>query len=180
MLTRISTIISILAVLIFAVANCSDSRASDGTSEPESYHVAFVARGGSMTGHVYVVLYGEDAEKKMSFDEAVGFYPAQDKKDGLYCVQPTASLGKEWNRGDVLKRLDVKIDRATYEKLAKLRDEWVKRVCEDGEPAYDVLMQDCVTFAADFAKKAGLDVPGRIEGITPRGFVEKLAELNKK
>lgn len=169
--------IAVLAsfLLCSAVAIAAEKSIDKRTPSKDSknaYFLVFMARGGSPTGHAFVVWGKDDADKKLCSEAAFGFYP----KEGKGVLGPVPGVivdemltGKMKN---VTDRLVVQVDQKTYEAAEAIRKKWA-----DSE--YKAADRDCVTFSQEVARAAGLVVPARdASELLPQKYMQSLINGN--
>lgn len=137
------------------------------------YYVIFAVRGGSATGHAFVLWGTEDSVHKRSTIKAYGLYPKNDK-DGCssaFRKVPGAVVDESLNHGvtEITDELIVKVDRADFERSMKVARLWqCKR-------EFELLNSDCVEFLRAVGESLGMDMPPRtFTRWTPRAYVRAL------
>jgi hypothetical protein len=140
----------------------------------DSFYVVLASRGGSATGHAFVVWGIEDGRRHRTTVTALGFYP--EGSDGASCGSSLRTV-----RGDVLdelrthsfqsidQELIVRVDEAAYRRSLRLAREW------DCRRQYALFSRDCVEFVRAVGLSLGLDMPDRgITHQTPRAYIRAL------
>ena len=151
------------------------SVSSESEEQVDRYFVVFSARGGSITGHAYVVWGREDSERQMSTQECYGLYPDKNESKRIILGSVRAKLfdGDCWNSSSSV-RLIVELDRDLYMKSLEVYDEW-KKETQDTTTEYHVLWRNCVTFVKAVADSIGLDTPDD-QFALPQRFVSGLID----
>lgn len=172
-----------LTVLICSTALAAESDKATvkkidrrNASSENRYFLVFCARGGSLTGHAFVVVGKEDAQAQRSTQDAFGLYP----KSGVGVLGTVpGEIVNEATKGSLAKvtdRLIVEVSVGHHERTEKIRRKWVDK----GE--YRLVLEDCVSFVEEIAKSIGLRTPSRLgpdgKGLMPQAFIRNLIKLN--
>jgi hypothetical protein len=147
--------------------------APDGTA----YFVVFSAFGDSVTGHMNVGWGKESPALFSSVDEGCfGFYSPQTWAQFTLATVEGYLRRCPQNDAGLVRRLIVRLPSASYDASLQVMFQWRKRT------EYQLYHSDCVTFAANVARGAGLKVPERSlvppRNVFPDGFLGSLITLN--
>jgi len=137
-------------------------------SEKNSYFVVFCSRGRSPTGHAFVTQGIDDSSAQQCKANAFGFYPLNGK--GVLGPVP-GRIAEEALSTPTTDRLIVRVNKAQYDNVAKIRKRWETQ-------QYRVIERDCVAFISEVAKDLGLKLPDRDAALLPQEFVRKMLEIN--
>lgn len=143
---------------------------SDGSGS--RYFVVLCARGGSATGHAFVVWGMEDAQKAMSSQEGHGFY-SKNGEAGLFGPVPGELKDEAVKKSisQISDRLIVEVDRKVYEASRTAISRWATT-------DYRLFGTNCISFAADVARTMGLSTPPQGSLTFPAAFLQKLIQMN--
>jgi hypothetical protein len=139
----------------------------------KSYYVILAARGGSATGHAFVLWGIEDNVRRRSTIRAFGLYP---DGRGANCVAlvrtvPGGILDEMKNHSfqAITQELIVRVDEADYKRSWKVAREW------DCRHQFSLLDRDCVEFLRAVGESLHLDMPRRtITRWTPQAYLRVL------
>ena len=152
-------------------------------SDTNDYYLVFCARGGSITGHAFVVWGMNDRQRQLSSQQAFGMYAMTDKAGdfirSVFSPIP-GNIVNESLKGSLSKvtdRLIVRVDRSVYYKSFGVMQDWSKKSGKDKKD-YRLLFQDCVTFTKEVSAASGLKIPARLTNATPQGFIRELMRSN--
>lgn len=141
-------------------------------AEKPSYQITIVAEDGEL-GHAFVIWSQEDDKKRMSTQEATGFYPQSDKNN------VRALFGQERGRifDDIRERRDIQVDvivnSDAYERSRSVYARW------KAEGRYVLGFSDCTTYVSEVARAAGIPVPDRMFAPYPIDFVRGIIKLDE-
>ncbi|MUG92096.1 hypothetical protein F7734_06345 [Scytonema sp. UIC 10036] len=155
---------------VLAVDKQIDRRTYSDATENQ-YYLVFCARGGSPTGHAFIIWGVEDNNKLISAQEAFGFYPSQGT--GVFGSVPGSvkdeALSEKMNF--ITDRLIVQVDKTIFERAQKAISKW-------STADYNLFSNNCINFVIDVARDAGLQVPSKSGTVTPSGYVQNLIYSN--
>ena len=140
------------------------------THTKKRFYVIFAARGGSATGHAFVLWGVEDGVHKRSTIKAYGLYPENDKDACSSAVRkvPGAVVDESTNHGiaGITDELIVRVDQSDFDRSMKVARSWqCKR-------EFALLSSDCVEFLRAVGGSLGLEMPSRtLTRWTPRAYV---------
>lgn len=137
------------------------------------FYVIFAARGGSATGHAFVLWGSEDNLHQRSTIRAYGLYPENNKDACSSAIRkvPGSVVDESTNHGiaNITDELIVKVDERDFNRSMKVARSWR---CK-GE--FELLSSDCVEFLRAIGDSLGLDMPHRtLTRWTPRAYVRGL------
>jgi hypothetical protein len=142
----------------------------------DHYYLIFAARGGSPTGHAFVMWAEETEDNASSSYEGYGFYPEENTSGEISKTVlgpvPGRFIGEAKNHSWPLTtdRLVVEVDRSFFE-ISQL----ALQAAKQRPPMYQPIASDCVTFLEDVAKSIGLNAPPRtISTLLPQAYVRAL------
>jgi len=136
----------------------------------KKFYVIFAARGGSATGHAFVLWGVEDGIHKRSTIKAYGLYPENEKDACSSAIRkvPGAVVDESTNHGiaNITDELIVRVDEAGFNRSMKVAKSWrCKR-------EFELLNSDCVEFLRAVGDSLGLDMPPRtLLRWTPKSYV---------
>jgi hypothetical protein len=142
-----------------------------------SFYVVLASRGGSATGHAFVVWGVEDTRRHRTTVRALGLYP---EGSAANC----SSLGRTVPGGvldelethsfqGISEELIVRVDEAAYKRSWQVARQW------DCRHEFALFRRDCVEFLRAVGLSLGLDMPGRgMTRWTPRAYVRALIAQN--
>jgi hypothetical protein len=138
-----------------------------------SYYVILAARGGSATGHAFVLWGVEDGVRHRSTIQAFGLYP---DGSGVNCsalgrTVPGGILDDMKNHSfqAITEELIVRVDEADFKRSWRVARQW------DCRHEYSMFNRDCVGFLRAVGESLGIDMPRRgITRGTPQAYVRAL------
>jgi hypothetical protein len=138
-----------------------------------SFYVVLAARGGSATGHAFVVWGVEDARRHRSTVRALGLYPDGSSSNCSSVVRtvPGGVLDelKTHSFQGITQELIVRVDEAGYRRSWQTARQW------DCRHEFSLLNRDCVEFLRAVGLSLGLDMPRRtITRSAPQAYVRAL------
>jgi hypothetical protein len=139
----------------------------------KKFYVIFAARGGSATGHAFVLWGSEDNVHQRSTIRAYGLYPENDKDACSSAIRkvPGAVVDESTNHGiaNITDELIVKVDESDFNRSLKVARSWhCKR-------EFSLLSSDCVEFLRAVGDSLHLEMPSRtLIRWTPRAYVRAL------
>ena len=147
----------------------------------KTFYVVLASRGGSSTGHAFVVWGIEDGARKMSSMEALGLYP---ESDGANCATLMHSVSGSGRVLDEMANhsvqaityaLIVKVDEADFKRSRTVAREW------DCRHQFSLLGRDCVEFLRAVGLSLHLKKPGRgLTRWTPQAYVRAVQERARR
>jgi hypothetical protein len=150
-----------------------DLRGATHKASRKSFYVVLAARGGSATGHAFVMWGIEDRSRHRSSIRAFGLYP---EGKGTNCGAlvrnvPGGILDEMKNHSfqTVTEELIVRVDEAAFNRSWQVARQW------DCRHQFSLLNRDCVEFLRAVGESAGLDMPSRsVTQWTPQAYVRAL------
>jgi hypothetical protein len=138
-----------------------------------SYYVVLASRGGSPTGHAFVVWGIEDARQHRTTVRARGLYPDGNGANCSALVRnvPGGMLDELQTHSfqGIDQELIVRVDEAAYLRSWQVAQEW------DCRHEFSLLSRDCVEFLRAVGLSLGLDMPRRgVTRWTPHAYVRAL------
>ena len=138
-----------------------------------SYYVILAARGGSATGHAFVLWGIEDHIRRRSTIQAFGLYPDGSRGNCSSLVRnvPGGLLDEMKNHSfqAITQELIVRVDEADFKQSWRAARQW------DCRHQYSMLNRDCVEFLRAVGESLHLDMPRRaITRWTPQAYVREL------
>jgi hypothetical protein len=147
----------------------------------KAFYVVLASRGGSSTGHAFVVWGIEDGARKMSSIEALGLYP---ETDGANCASLIHSVSGSGRVMDELANhsvqgityaLIVKVDESDFRRSRTVAREW------DCRHQFALLDRDCVEFLRAVGRSLHLKMPSRsLTRWTPQAYLRALQERARR
>ncbi len=139
----------------------------------KSFYVILAARGGSATGHAFVLWGIEDSVHRRSTIRAFGLYPegSTGNRSTLVRTVPGRTLDemKTHSFQAITEELIVRVDEADYRRSWKVARQW------DCRHQFSLLDRDCVEFLRAVGESLGLDMPRRtVTRWTPQAYVRAL------
>ena len=139
----------------------------------KNYYVVFAARGGSATGHAFVVWGIEDGVRRRSSIKAFGLYPESDSANCTSMVRsvPGAVMDELVNHSvqGITVELIVRVDEGDYNRAWKVARAW------DCRHEFSLLGKDCVEFLRAVGEAMDLPMPRRfVTRWTPQAYVRAL------
>ena len=173
------TLQCLLGVLALAAATATPAGAEyrrAGAPPPGTYVIDFRARPGGVFGHTYVVYGRVDARGRLMRPRYAGLYPG-----GPFSQTALLALlavpGKVTVRSIDHKRMPKMIYRRRLSPAAYARLARAVRSRKRTPQVWDLLLNNCNSFAADVATAIGLRTPPTIE--FPDDFVRDLYVMNR-
>jgi hypothetical protein len=141
----------------------------------KSFYVILAARGGSATGHAFVLWGIEDSVLRRSTIQAFGLYPEGSTGNCSTLVRtvPGSVLDemKTHSFQAITEELIVRVDEADYKRSWKVARQW------DCRHQFSLRNRDCVEFLRAVGESLNLDMPRRtITRWTPRAYVRAVLE----
>jgi hypothetical protein len=138
-----------------------------------TYYVVFASRGGSSTGHAFVVWGLEDSVHRKSTIRAFGLYP---ENDGTNCSSAVRTVpGRVMNEllnhsvQSINQQLIVRVDEADFHRSSRIARAW------DCRREFSLFSRDCVEFLRAVGDSLHLEMPRRsITRWSPQGYVRAL------
>jgi hypothetical protein len=147
------------------------------TQGRQAYYVVLASRGGSSTGHAFVVWGIEDGARKMSSMEALGLYPENDVADCATLIHTVSGSGRVMDEmlnhsvQSITYALIVKVDQRDFKRSSRVAREW------DCKHEFSLLGRDCVEFLRAVGESLNLKMPGRsLARWTPQAYVRALQQ----
>lgn len=142
-------------------------------SAAKSHYVVFAARGGSATGHAFVVWGIEDGVHRRSTIRALGLYPesSADNCSSMVRTVPGRVMDEMLNHSvqDTTQQLILRVDEADYQHSWKVARAW------DCKNEFSLFSRDCVEFLRSVGDALRLNMPSRtITRWTPQAYVRAL------
>jgi hypothetical protein len=141
-------------------------------ADGNNYYIVFCARGGSRTGHAFVVWGVEDRQRRLSTSQAYGFYPAQ---DGVHMIFGSVSgqLRAEafGSMSQITDRLIVRVNRNVYLATQSSISRWATS-------DYNLYSNNCINYTMDVARQTGLVVPSKGTIQYPSSYIQSLIRAN--
>jgi len=146
----------------------------------KSFYVVLASRGGSATGHAFVVWGIEDGVRHRTTVRALGLYPDGSSANcsSLVRTVPGGVLDELQTHSfqAITQELIVRVDQAAYQRSWQVARQW------DCRHEFALFSRDCVEFLRAVGQSIDLDMPRRgITSQTPqayvRGLVAQYAEL---
>jgi hypothetical protein len=140
----------------------------------KSFYVILAARGGSATGHAFVLWGVEDSVRRKTTIQAFGLYPEGSRDcSALVRTLPGGMLDEMQNHSfqAITEQLIVRVDEADFKRSWSVARQW------DCQHQFSLLTRDCVAFLRAVGESLHLDMPRRgITRWTPRAYVRALLE----
>ena len=138
-----------------------------------SYYVVFASRGGSSTGHAFVVWGLEDGVRRKSTIRAFGLYPENDGTNCSSAVRtvPGRVMDELLNHSvqSINQQLIIRVDEADFHRSSKIARAW------DCRREFSLLSRDCVSFLRAVGDSLHLEMPSRaITRWSPQAYVRAL------
>jgi hypothetical protein len=139
----------------------------------DSFYVVLASRGGSATGHAFVVWGVEDSRRRRTTVRAEGLYPEGSSTSCSSQVRtvPGGMLDelKTHSFQSIDQELIVRVDESVYKRSWQVARQW------DCRHEYSLFSRDCVEFLRAVGLSLGLDMPRRgIARWTPHAYVRAL------
>lgn len=140
---------------------------------PNNYYVVFASRGGSSTGHAFVVWGLEDGVHRKSTIRAFGLYPENDGANCSSAVRtvPGRVMDELLNHSvqSINQELIVRVDEAGFQRSLKIARAW------DCRGEFSLFSRDCVEFLRAVGDSLHLEMPRRvITRWSPQAYVRAL------
>lgn len=158
------------------ISKTVDLRTQHSRTSRSSFYVVLASRGGSATGHAFVVWGVEDARRRRTTVRAFGLYP--DSSATCSSVVRTVPGGildelQTHSFQGITEELIVRVDESVYKRSWQLSRQW------DCRHEFSLFSRDCVEFLRAVGVSLGLDMPGRgMTRWTPRAYVRALVAKN--
>ncbi len=154
------------------VLNTLDLSAGRGR---QAFYVVLAARGGSSTGHAFVVWGVEDDARKMSSIEALGLYPENDSEQCSTVISTVAGrvMDEMVNHSvqGITYALILRVDESDFNRSRKVAREW------DCRHEFSLWSRDCVEFVRAVGDSLHLKMPPRgVTRWTPQAYVRAIQE----
>ena len=167
---RCSLLFLILAPLCAQVSKTLDLSTKD---DSKTHYVVFASRGGSATGHAFVVWGVEDGERRQSTIQAFGLYP---ENEGTNCSSvirtvPGRVMDELANHSvqSITMELIVRVDESDFKRSLRVARAW------DCRREFSLFSRDCVEFIRAVGESLRLVMPSRgIMRWTPQAYVKAL------
>jgi hypothetical protein len=170
-----------LPLLLAASAICIQSISAQTTKtldlhtgrSKNSYYVVLASRGGSATGHAFVVWGVEDAKRRRTTVRALGLYPESSGPNCGALVRniPGGMLDELQTHSfqGIDQALIVRVDETVYKRSEQVAREW------DCRHQFSLFSRDCVEFLRAIGTSLDLDMPRRgMTRWTPHAYVRAL------
>jgi hypothetical protein len=143
------------------------------TETSKKFYVIFAARGGSITGHAFVMWGVEDSIRKRSTIRAFGLYPESDQNACQSAFGKIAGtiVDESANHGiaDITDELIIQVDENYFERSQQIARHW------ECKHEFELLSRDCVEFVRAVGNSLYLEMPRRtILQMVPRAYVRAL------
>jgi len=140
----------------------------------KSFYVILAARGGSATGHAFVLWGIEDGVRHRSTLQAFGLYPdGRASCSALVRTVPGGILDEMKNHSfqAITQELIVRVDEVDFKRSRRVAREW------DCRHQFSLGNRDCVEFLRAVGESLHLDMPRRaLTRYTPQAYVRSLLE----
>lgn len=177
-----------LLVILSQYVFGQDVKSLDLTSKADAskYFVVLCGRNNSLTGHAFIIWAKEDAVARQSVVEgAFGLYPqgagnssgASSGTIQSVFMKVPGEIADEFYKGSLrqdLIRLIVQVDKSVYDKTFAIKNTW------EGRNNYQLIENDCVTFATEVAKGLALTIPVRNTTDRPWNYIDKFLSSNNQ
>src|SRR5260370_710683 len=139
----------------------------------QRFYVIFASRGGSATGHAFVVWGMEDDVRQRSTIKAFGLYPESEGNNCSSAVRtvPGRVLDELANHSvqGITQELIVRVDESYYQRSWKVARQW------DCKREFSLLSRDCDAFLQAVGNSLCLNMPRRaVTRWTPQAYVRAL------
>jgi hypothetical protein len=139
----------------------------------KAHYVVFAARGGSATGHAFVVWGIEDGVSRRSSIRALGLYPEASANNCSSVVRtvPGRVMDEMLNHSvqSITEELIVRVDEVDYRRSWRMARAW------DCRNEFSLFSRDCVQFLRAVGESLHLNMPSRsITRWTPQAYVRAL------
>ncbi len=148
-------------------------RHSRNQDSRRSFYVILAARGGSATGHAFVLWGIEDSVRRRTTIQAFGLYPDGSRGNCSSLVRsvPGGLLDEMKNHSfqAITQELIVRVDEADFRRSWRVARQW------DCRHEYSMLNRDCVDFVRAVGESIHLNMPRRaVTRWTPQAYVREL------
>jgi hypothetical protein len=139
----------------------------------KSFYVILAARGGSATGHAFVLWGIEDSVRRRTTIQAFGLYPDGSRRNCSSLVRTVpGGISDEMKNHSfqaITEELIVRVDEADFKRSWRVARQW------DCRHEDSMLNRDCVEFLRAVGESIHLDMPRRaITRWTPQAYVRGL------
>ena len=167
---RYWTIVLLFAPLCAQVSKTIDLSTTQGG---KAHYVVFASRGGSVTGHAFVVWGIEDDARRQSTIQAFGLYPENDSANCRSMIRtvPGRVMDEMANHSvqSINMELIVRVDEKDFRHSLKVARSW------DCRGEFSLFSRDCVEFLRAVGESLDLTMPGRgVMRWTPQAYVRAL------
>src|SRR5260370_20807135 len=167
---RCSLLFLVRAPLCAQVSKTLDMSTREGS---KTHYVVFASRGGSTTGHAFVVWGIEDDKRRQSTIQAFGLYP---ENEGTNCSSvirtvPGRMMDEMQNHSvqAITMELIVRVDVGDFKRSLKVARAW------DCRREFSLFSRDCVEFVRAVGESLSLIMPSRgVTRWTPQAYVHAL------
>jgi hypothetical protein len=147
--------------------------AANSAAANKKFYVIFAARGGSATGHAFVMWGVEDSVQKRSTIRAFGLYPESDQNACRSAFGRIAGtiVDESVNHSmiDITDELIVKVDENYFDRSLQIARHW------ECKHEFELLSRDCVEFVRAVGNSLYIEMPRRtILQMAPRAYVRAL------
>ena len=167
------TILMLAAAVLPLSAQVFQTLDLSTTRGKKSFYVVFASRGGSATGHAFVVWGIEDGVHKRSTIQAFGLYPESDRDNCSSVVRTVPGRIQDELRNhsvqSITQELIVRVDESDFRRSWKVARAW------DCKNEFSLLSRDCVEFLRAVGLSLHLRMPRRsVTRWTPQAYVRAL------
>jgi hypothetical protein len=147
-----------------------DLSASHGS---QKFYVVLASRGGSSTGHAFVVWGIEDNARKLSSIEALGLYPENDSEQCSTAVRTVSGrvMDEMANHSvqSISYALIIRVDESDFKRSRNVAHAW------DCQHEFSLWNRDCVEFVRAVGLALHLKMPARhVTRWAPQAYVRAL------
>ena len=127
----------------------------------QAFYVVLASRGGSSTGHAFVVWGIEDAARKMSSMEAFGLYPENEVANCATLIHTVSGSGRVMDEMEnhsvqsITYALIIRVDESDFKRSRRVARAW------DCRHEFSLLGRDCVEFLRAVGASLHLKMPLR-------------------
>lgn len=141
----------------------------------QAFYVVLASRGGSSSGHAFVVWGIEDDSQKMSSIEALGLYPENDSQQCNSVITTVAGsvMDEMVNHSvqGITYAVILRVDESDFKRSRKVAREW------DCRHEFSLWSRDCVEFVRAVGDSLHLKMPRRhVTRWTPQVYVRAIQE----
>jgi len=175
---RLYLLLAASAVVIYPIsAQTSKTLDLHTQHSRKSFYVVLASRGGSATGHAFVVWGVEDGVRHRTTVRALGLYPEGSTANcsSLVRTVPGGVLDELQTHSfqGITQKLIVRVDEAAYRRSWQVARQW------DCRHEFSLFSRDCVEFLRAVGLSLGLDMPRRtLARSTPQAYVRALVAEN--